>query len=527
MEEVIKILPRYRVSVVKKKIKTGGRKKKTHDEYVVELAMKNPTIEVVSKYVDAKTKITHHCLLHDIYWDVLPGNALAGKGCKECMKDKNRTKFTKSHDEYVSQVQNVNSDIEVLETYIGADVAILHLCRKHNVQWKAMPTNILKGCGCVKCKSEKIIEKQLKTHEQYVEELSIKSPNLKVIEEYIDSVTPILHYCIKHDNYWKVCPNNALNRNGCPECGKESHYELSSKSHDDYVFEVSAKNPNIEVVEKYINGRTKIMHYCLLHDVYWMAYPYSILQGCGCFECGKEKISSSLSKSHETYVEELKIINPNVIAIERYIDMKTPILHKCLIHNVEWITSPSATLQGCGCPECRSEKISEKSLKTHEQYIEELKITNPSMVVLEQYINANTPILHKCLKDENEWYISPSNALIGYGCPRCHESKGERQIRLWLDKHNISYEFQKKFEVCRDSNLLPFDFYLPNYNMCIEYDGKQHFEPIEHFGGQEAFEITAKHDNIKNDYCKNNGISLLRIPYFKNVEEELNNFLLY
>ena len=74
-------------------------------------------------------------------------------------------------------------------------------------------------------------------------------------------------------------------------------------------------------------------------------------------------------------------------------------------------------------------------------------------------------------------------------------------------------------------NQLPFDFYLPKYNSCIEFDGIQHYEPVEHFGGQESYDYTVKHDKIKNEYCKNNGILLLRIPYYKNVEEELNNFL--
>lgn len=59
----------------------------------------------------------------------------------------------------------------------------------------------------------------------------------------------------------------------------------------------------------------------------------------------------------------------------------------------------------------------------------------------------------------------------------------------------------------------------------MEYDDRQHFEPIEHFGGVEAFNRTVKHDKMKNKYCVDNGISLLRIPYYKNVEEELNNFL--
>ena len=60
---------------------------------------------------------------------------------------------------------------------------------------------------------------------------------------------------------------------------------------------------------------------------------------------------------------------------------------------------------------------------------------------------------------------------------------------------------------------LKFDFYLPDYNCCIEYDGKQHFEPIDYFGGKNGFIKTQERDDIKNQYCKNNDIKLIRIPY--------------
>lgn len=68
-------------------------------------------------------------------------------------------------------------------------------------------------------------------------------------------------------------------------------------------------------------------------------------------------------------------------------------------------------------------------------------------------------------------------------------------------------------------------FYLTDYNLAIEYQGEQHYRPIDYFGGKEKFEVQQKRDNIKRDYCKNNNINLLEIPYYKNVEEELNNFL--
>lgn len=163
--------------------------------------------------------------------------------------------------------------------------------------------------------------------------------------------------------------------------------------------------------------------------------------------------------------------------------------------------------------------------KTHEDYVAEVTMKNPNIEVVGKYVGANEKIEHRCLICNYEWYTTPTNILSGTGCSLCHESSGERHVRQWLEKNNIVYVFQQSFKDCRDKNPLPFDFYLPYYNSCIEYDDKQHYEPIAYFGGQEKFDLQIKHDNIKNEYCKNNGLSLLRIPYFKNVEEELNNFL--
>lgn len=103
--------------------------------------------------------------------------------------------------------------------------------------------------------------------------------------------------------------------------------------------------------------------------------------------------------------------------------------------------------------------------------------------------------------------------VISCGCKQKERSKGERLVKENLDKLNIQYIEQKTFEECYDNYLLRFDFYLPDYNCCIEYDGKQHFEPIEYFGGEEKFKDQQQKDNIKNEYCKNNNIKLIRIPY--------------
>ena len=96
-----------------------------------------------------------------------------------------------------------------------------------------------------------------------------------------------------------------------------------------------------------------------------------------------------------------------------------------------------------------------------------------------------------------------------------------------MQSRKIKYIFQKTFDDCADKSLLPFDFYLPEYHICIEYDGGQHFVPIGLFGGEDKFKKQQFHDNIKTQYCKDNNIRLLRIPYFKNIEEELEKFFIH
>lgn len=97
-------------------------------------------------------------------------------------------------------------------------------------------------------------------------------------------------------------------------------------------------------------------------------------------------------------------------------------------------------------------------------------------------------------------------------------SLGEEKIRKFFNKANINFEEQKKFEDCININHLPFDFYVPDFVMCIEYDGIHHFQPVKYFGGKERFLYTKKNDKIKNKFCISQGIRLVRIPYFK-IEE--------
>ena len=352
------------------------------------------------------------------------------------------------------------------------------------------------------------------THDDYVNELKEKNPHIKILGKYTKAKDIVKHYCELHDYVWDALPTNILKGCGCPICRKEKIGNKLKKTHSEYIKELEDKKNNIIVLDHYIDALTPIKHKCSICNYEWMVTPANILYGKSCPRC-----INNIRKTTEEYKKELLFINPNIIVLEDYISRKTPILHKCLIHDIEWTTTPASILQGCGCKECARDKLISSSKKTHEEYVNELKFLKPTIIPLDNYLNSLTPIRHKCLIDNFEWYASPANILYSTGCPKCNRSHGEDEISRYLDNKDIAYIPQKRFKDCKDKKALPFDFYLPTYNVCIEYDGEQHSKPIDFFGGEKSFQLLKRHDEIKTNYCKEHNIKLLRIT------PKQNNFL--
>lgn len=118
--------------------------------------------------------------------------------------------------------------------------------------------------------------------------------------------------------------------------------------------------------------------------------------------------------------------------------------------------------------------------------------------------------------------------LKGQGCPECKQnSKGEEYIKTYLEKREIKYIRQKSFDDCKYINRLSFDFYLPDLNTCLEFDGLQHFEPVKEFGGEKEFNLILKRDKCKNKWCIENKVNLIRIRYdeFDKISEILDKKL--
>lgn len=178
------------------------------------------------------------------------------------------------------------------------------------------------------------------------------------------------------------------------------------------------------------------------------------------------------------------------------------------------------------------EEYKEKHIsKGRKSFYDKYNNMDTNVELLGEYINAHTKIPCACKIHKNERFsMIPSKITEGQtGCIHCYSSKSYNEITIndFLIKYNYNFIRQKKFKDCKDKNYLPFDFYLNDFNIAIEYDGEQHYKPIKRKNMTEKdamkeFIKIQKHDKIKTNYCINNNIKLIRIPYW-----EKENLLYY
>jgi hypothetical protein len=197
----------------------------------------------------------------------------------------------------------------------------------------------------------------------------------------------------------------------------------------------------------------------------------------------------------------------------------------CETWNTNW---SSVYSQNKGCPYCSGKRTGENNnfAKNNPELLSEWDYSKNKFSPLDFMPHSNKSVSWIC-EYGHSWNAQISSRTRNNenktGCPFCRflkVSKGEKKIEKFLLKNKIGFIFQKRFDRCVHKKPLSFDFYIPDINLCIEYQGEQHYKPVN-FGGiskkkaLQNFEITKTRDSIKSDFCLNSNIKLLLIPYWK------------
>lgn len=285
----------------------------------------------------------------------------------------------------------------------------------------------------------------------------------------------------------------------------------------------------------YVNSHTKVCIICPEHGEFWQT-PSNHLNkthACGCSKCGlKEKIRKRI-KPQNQFIEEANEIHNNkyIYSKVEYINTQSKVCIICPEHG-EFYQTPANHLRGQGCPKCKIEKLQNINLLTTQDFIKKSKEVHGNKYDYSKsvYKSAKETVCIICPVHGEFWQAAYDHAY-GYNCPFCNESKGEEKIRLFLISKNINFIKEHKFEwlinPITEQNLR-LDFYLPDYNIAIEYQGEQHFKPIDFGGGYQksAFLKVQYLDKLKHNLCKKHNVPILYINYFdKNIIDKLNIYL--
>lgn len=276
---------------------------------------------------------------------------------------------------------------------------------------------------------------------------------------------------------------------------------------------------------------SKVRYICPKHGEKETSYHLLVKNHSGCRECGNDLIGQRLRRSIEEVKEIIESKNNNILLNpEDYINTTTKNLRViCGSCGKEHTVSLSSIINSNGmCQSCGYQYEGEQLKFTPEEVYNRFKANGNELLNPEEYVRAGLTNLKVRCSCGNIYTTSLANYqtrnVVVYPTCSQKESSGERKVRSILEKYNIDYIPEYKYDDCVDKRRLPFDFYCCDSGKIIEFDGEQHYNPIY---GEETFEITVRHDKIKTEYCKTHNIPLLRIPYFEasNMEETIKNFL--
>lgn len=267
---------------------------------------------------------------------------------------------------------------------------------------------------------------------------------------------------------------------------------------------------------EYLGMKHPIKIICPIHGEF-MQKAHSHYLGHQCFKCsGSEKINNDdiIKQFIKRHGNKYDYTNVD------YKNSRTNVEIICPNHG-SFYQSPYEHKNGQGCPKC-----SKNRRLNNDMFVEMANdIHDFTYRYSDDYINSKTKVVIIC-QNHGPFSMTPNHHLKGQGCPNCKRSLGELLVKRFLDHQKIKYVQQKFFSdlISGKKRYLFFDFYLVDLNICLEYDGIQHFKPISKFGGEMSFQNVRINDKLKDEYCKSNNIRLIRIPYtsIKNINSILN-----
>lgn len=276
----------------------------------------------------------------------------------------------------------------------------------------------------------------------------------------------------------------------------------------------------------YTDVDTKVEIKCVQHNHTFWQSPYNHANGrLGCVHCFNTLKRQNHAQTKEEFITKAVNVHGDKYdySLVEYVNNATKVKLICEAHGVFEISPINHYHGKQGCRQCGRLSSARSRSASQQDWINKVNQIHNGYYDYSQvnYVNGATKVTIVC-PHHGPFKSTPSDHQFSKaGCPTCKASKGEKLVENLLTSLNIKYEKQYSFTECCNKFPLKFDFWLPAYNMCIEYQGRQHYEPVQFSKGHttylEDFEQGQINDQIKRDYCANNNIRLIEVPHDQEV----------
>ena len=378
------------------------------------------------------------------------------------------------------------------------------------------------------------------THDVFIDRISKINPNIDILSEYNGMSKMVKCHCKVCGFEWETKAENVIRGYGCKQCANKNRAikigQSRRKSEEQFRKELKQIHPYLIPNDTYQKATIKYHCICSIHNCDVYKTPHHYLRGQGCVKCTEDRLHRKMRYTHEEYKNIFSNIHPHLELTTPYKSFNEKIGVKCTVCGYQWSPEAGSLIvknQQYSCPKCAG-----NIRCTTEQFVDLLKISHPYLLLQSEYINAHTKVDVLCKDCNNVSSVEPSKLKNGWQCSCKHISHGEYNIMLFLRKNNIAYEHTKTFDglIGVGGGLLSYDFYLPSYNLLIEFQGIQHEMPVAFHRNTkiitqtdiDKFEKQLEHDKRKRIYAEKHHIELLEIWYrdLKKIDSILNSRLL-
>ena len=328
--------------------------------------------------------------------------------------------------------------------------------------------------------------------------------------QYINCSTKVKIICPIHGIFEQSPNSHVSKKTGCGICGNIKKTKTTEQFIQKAIL-VHNNKYDYSLV-KYIHSSTKVKIICPTHGEFLQNSANHLL-GHGCYKCKTKTTEQFIVDAKQTHGDKYSY------SLVEYKNTTTKVIIICPTHGI-FEQSPGSHLSGYGCYKCKTTSLNSFVDRSSCVHFHKYDYS------LVEYINNSTKVKIIC-PIHGEFLQRPDKHILQRtGCPICNISKGETIIYQWLIRFDISFIAQ--YNPIQSNKKIRFDFFLPDLNIMIEFDGRQHYESVKFYGGDDAFYSTQQRDIIKNKYCETNNIQLIRIPYWEldKVEVLLSNSLL-